>query len=384
MASIDTNIADRLPDVPKMTNVDVHTHLYPPSLVELLRSRTKVPYVRSFDAAEGERLIILPSEDASTSTSRGRPFGPDYYDVSRKMSFMKVHGIDISVLSLANPWLDWVAAEYAAETAKMVNDDFETLCASQPGKLYAFATLPLSGTVEEIVAEIARLKTLKYCRGVVMGTSGVGQGLDDLKLEKIWAALEKEEMMLFLHPHYGLPSEVFGPRNAEYGHVLALAMGFPMETTIAVTRMLLSGVFDRFPKLKCLLAHSGGTLPFLAGRIESCIAHDAHLKKEGKLEHRRELWDILRTNIYLDAVIYSELGLNAALDASGGDRIMFGTDHPFFPPLEEDDHDREWPSVTSNLAAMINTFGEDEAGGIDLMGGNALRVLGIECIQSKE
>jgi predicted TIM-barrel fold metal-dependent hydrolase len=153
------------------------------------------------------------------------------------MDFMKVHGIDISIVSLANPWLDWVAADSAAETAKMVNDDFEALCASQPGKLYSFATLPLSGTMEEIVSEISRLKTLSYCRGVVMGTSGVGEGLDDVKLEEVWKALEEKEMMLFLHPHYGLPEGVFGPRAGNYGHVLALAMGFPMETTIAVTRM---------------------------------------------------------------------------------------------------------------------------------------------------
>ena len=117
---------------------------------------------------------------------------------------------------------------------------------------------------------------------------------------------------------------MYGPRSNDYGHVLPLALGFPLETTIAVTRMLLSGVFDRFPKLKILIAHSGGTLPFLAGRIESCIAHDAHLKKEKKLEHRRELWDILKNNIYLDAVIYADVGLKAAVDASGADRLMFG------------------------------------------------------------
>lgn len=83
----------------------------------------------------------------------------------------------------------------------------------------------------------------------------------------------------------------------------------------------MSGVFDRYKSLYVLLAHSGGTLPFLAGRIESCIAHDSHFKSQGKLEQRRDLWDVLKTNIYLDAVVYSELGVNAAIDASGGDRF---------------------------------------------------------------
>lgn len=107
--------------------------------------------------------------------------------------------------------------------------------------------------------------------------------------------------------------------------MLPLALGFPLETTIAVTRMLLAGSFDRFPKLSVLIAHSGGTLPFLAGRIESCIQHDAHLVNEGRTANRRNIWDVLKNNIYLDAVIYAETGLKAAVDASGADRLMFGT-----------------------------------------------------------
>ena len=88
--------------------------------------------------------------------------------------------------------------------------------------------------------------------------------------------------------------------------------------------MLLAGVFDRHSKLQLLLAHSGGTLPFLAGRLESCIAHDAHLKKLGRIECRRDVWDVLKTNILLDAVAYSSLTLRAAVEASGGDRVLFG------------------------------------------------------------
>lgn len=87
--------------------------------------------------------------------------------------------------------------------------------------------------------------------------------------------------------------------------------------------MILSGVFDRHPKLSFLLAHSGGTLPFLAGRIESCIAHDAYLMTHHP--ERRNIWDILEKNILLDAVIYSEVGLKAAVDVAGADRVLFGT-----------------------------------------------------------
>ncbi|KAB8360579.1 hypothetical protein FH972_024319 [Carpinus fangiana] len=310
-----------------MVTVDVHTHVYPPSYIELLKRRDQVPKVREVPGTDVARLIILPGEDdASTpSTARGRPVGPEYWDIDRKLAFMDKHGITVSVISLANPWLDFLPAGEAASMAKTLNAEVDQTCRSHKGRLFAFATLPLSAPVEVIVEEVLHIKQdLDYTRGVIMGTSGLGKGLDDPALDAVWKALEETQQLIFLHPHYGLPGDVYGPQKDNYGHVLPLALGFPLETTIAVTRMILSGVFDRFPELQVLLAHSGGTLPFLAGRIESCIAHDAHLKKLGKIEGRRTVWKVLKTNIYLDAVIYGEVGLKAAVDASGADRLMFG------------------------------------------------------------
>ena len=172
------------------------------------------------------------------------------------------------------------------------------------------------------------------------------------------------------------------------GHVLPLALGFPLETTIAVTRMYLAGVFDRHPKLQMLLAHSGGTLPFLAGRIESCIAHEREFIVNGgdKPGPERSIWEVLEENLYLDAVIYGEPGLRAAIasaEAAGGegvDRLMFGTDHPFFPPLGEegDKEDAKWLSVESNLKAVDGVVGSESEKRGKILGGNAVRVLGLE------
>ncbi|KAJ4983755.1 amidohydrolase [Stagonosporopsis vannaccii] len=359
--------------------VDIHTHVYPPKYMDLLRSRTTVPYVRNFpDAPDSSRLIILPGEDdpSMPSTSRGRPIGSEYYDISEKIAFMDQHKIDKSVISLANPWLDFLPAEEAGTKAVEINDDVNEQCGLFPGRLYFFGTLPLSSDTDTIVKEIERLSTLKYARGVILGTSGLGSGLDDTRLDPVYAALQKHNQLIFLHPHYGLPASVYGPRASEYGHVLPLALGFPLETTIAVTRMLLSGVWDRHTGLNVLLAHSGGTLPFLAGRIESCILHDGHLKAHGKTENRRDVWEVLKTNIYLDAVIYSEVGLNAAVEASGADRLLFGTDHPFFPPLEADA--KEWHSVNANYGAISKAFTGSDEKAQGVLGGNAVRILRLE------
>jgi predicted TIM-barrel fold metal-dependent hydrolase len=287
---------------------------------------------------------------------------------------MNTHNIDISVISLANPWLDWVPASEAAKAAQAINDEVNALCGEFPGRLFAFATLPLSGGKDVIVREIERLNELKFMRGIILGTTGLGKGLDDPELLPIFEASQQAKLPIFLHPHYGLPSSVWGGRANDYGHVLPLALGFPLETTIAVSRMILAGIFEKVPELQMILAHSGGALPFLAGRIESCIEHDAHLKAEGKLgKGRKTVWEVLKKNIYLDAVIYGEIGLKAAIQASGEDRVMFGTDHPFFPPLGGGGG--EWQSVETNFEAIQGALGTGNKESEGALGGNAARVL---------
>ncbi|KAL4795981.1 hypothetical protein BDV19DRAFT_361865 [Aspergillus venezuelensis] len=377
--------------------VDVHTHVYPPAYMQMLRERKIVPYVHDPSYSNADpRLIILSSDDDSSIPldQRGRPVDASYWDINVKLSFMKQHGINTSVISLANPWLDFVEPAEAKMWAERINDDLEATCAGvnkaadPEGQLtldaketfFAMGALPLSASSDVVVEEIKRLKTLPHLRGVIMGTSGLGKGLDDSTLDPVWSALQETDTLMFLHPHYGLPDEAFGgpESTGRYGHVLPLALGFPLETTIAVTRMLLSGVFDRFPRLKILLAHSGGTLPFLAGRIESCILHERKfISGGGNVQGpQRSVWDVLKTNIYLDAVVYGKPGLEAAMAASGSDRLMFGTDHPFFPPLDSKESD--WPSVTKNYKAIHATFETNSETVADVLGCNAARILNLK------
>ncbi|KAB5570303.1 hypothetical protein GE09DRAFT_1283440 [Coniochaeta sp. 2T2.1] len=373
--------------------VDIHTHMYPPAYVKILESRSTIPLVRDFPGYPDPRLILLEAEvpslgvaavtdssSSNTTTSThvpGRPLTKHYSSLEQKIHFMDTHNIAISVISLANPWLDFLSAEESGPQATSINASFSSMCAQHPGRLYFFATLPLTAPLPTILDSITSASNLPYCRGVILGTSGLGKGLDDPDLLPIFEALADANLTVFLHPHYGLPNEVWGPlASSNYGHVLPLALGFPMETTIAVARMYLAGVFDAVRDLRMILAHGGGTLPFLAGRIESCVLHDGHLVREGKVNAgRRTVWDVLREQIYLDAVIYSEVGLKAAIDAAGSaDRLMFGTDHPFFPPLTGDEEGK-WESVTLNAEAVDKAVGRGSEAARGIMGGNAVRVL---------
>ena len=291
---------------------------------------------------------------------------------------MKTHHITTSVISLANPWLDFLSPEEGAPWAQKVNNELEDICSSSENSLYAFATLPLSASPSDIVAEIRRLNSLSHIRGVILGTTGLSQGLDDPALEPVWSALESAKLLIFLHPHYGLPASVYGPRASEYGHVLPLSLGFPMETSIAFTRMWLSGVFDRHAELKVLIAHAGGTVPFLSGRINSCVQHERHFPENegGSRGPKRGLKKVLRENVWLDAVVYSAPGVRAAVEVVGKDRVLFGTDHPFFPPLEEGTE--EWMSVGTNVEAVKAAFGEDEEGAKGVLGKTAVELLGLD------
>ena len=320
---------------------------------------------------------------------------------------MHTHSIDYSVLSLANPWLDFLPAQEGANVARKINDEMNGICEAQNQgsgelgertkwkRLYAFGTLPLSAPVKEVVVEVERLQRMRWIRGVILGTTGLGSGLDDPALNPVWVALTSvasfsPNFLVFIHPHYGLPTSVFGPaeRECQSGHVLPLSLGFPMETTIAFVRMYLSGVFERYPELKILLAHAGGCVPFLAGRVESCVLHERTGRKRSL-----SIWDVLKKNVWLDGVIYSEVGLKAAVQAVGRERVLFGTDHPFFPPLEDDEHEEGerrgegsqrgeestlWKSVSMNVDAVQRIFVGDEEGAAMVLGGNAVTLLGLD------
>ncbi|GAA5866327.1 hypothetical protein JCM1840_004087 [Sporobolomyces johnsonii] len=394
--------------------VDVHSHVYPPSYMELMRKRAQTPkIIKGVDG--GERVVLLKEEEGKGANSKGRPVGPQYWDRDEKIKFMDTHGIDVTVVSLANPWLDFLEPIEAIQAAHDLNLDVQSYCASfapsssssssfsplTAKRLFAFGSLPLVPGIEtkKVVEAVEQIKGLSYLRGVVMGTKGIGKGLDDPEMEPIWEAIAAAGLVVFVHPHYGIEN-AFGEQDN--GHVLALGLGFPFETTIAIARLILAGVLDRHPTLKLLLAHSAGALPALSSRLSSCVVHDPHVKDRLQHDFRYYLGQM-----WYDAVTYGpdELALvervvsrangfegkeeqiefvdrvtsRAAAPLGsfpGVDRIMFGTDHPFFPPL--DGEGTRWKSVDENLEAIAGVAGWGADERAKVMGGNAVELFELE------
>ena len=102
---------------------------------------------------------------------------------------------------------------------------------------------------------------------------------------------------------------------------------------------------------------------------------------EGKGEEE-SIWDVLKRNVWLDGVVYSAIGVKAAMEAVGEERVLFGTDHPFFPPLggdgEAQGEGEEWASVKMNVEALKSAFGNNIKGMEGVLGRNAIELLELE------
>jgi aminocarboxymuconate-semialdehyde decarboxylase len=345
--------------------IDIHSHIYPATWISLLQSRHAPPFIDT----KANMLVNRPGVT-------GKPLLPVLNDVATKIQFMDQHGIDISILSLGNPWLDFLVTQderaEAGRVARSINSEMEDMCCIHSGRLYYFAVLPLTAPLETVLDIIETLPTQPHCRGVVMGYAGFGPGIDDSSFVPVLKALARVNMPIFFHPNYGLPNDVFGPCCGSHGQVLPVSLGFTTETTVAFTRMYLANIFEQVPTLQIMLPHAGGTLPSVIGRIEACIANDKTWQSRLSSDaSRRSLRDVLKRNVYLDGITFDSGALRAAAEAVGIDRVMFGTDHPLFPSLREDG---QYDAMVRNRDAVAECFGTGTDEYQDVMGQNALNV----------
>ncbi len=294
--------------------VDIHTHYYPRDYIDRLSQRSEIPKV--VRDADGDHFVIFADEEKVAGATR--PIDEHFFRLEKKLEFMDQHGIERAVISIGNPWVDFLDGDEEISWATRLNDEIELACAAQQ-RFLGLGVVPFH-SVEAACDVVGRINELPHVRGVIMGTCPGGRHLDDETLEPFWAAAEEENLPIFMHPHYTLGSEWM----VGYGHAPLLALGFTFETTAAVTRLILGGVLERHPKLRFILAHAGGTLPFLAGRLDACTKVDENAKRN----LHKPFSEYLRM-MYFDGVAYHAPSVRCALDLVGPERILFGTDHPF-------------------------------------------------------
>ncbi len=241
--------------------VDIHSHLYPRWYIERLKERTEIPMVRGEEGSE--RFVIFPDEQTQGSGG-GRGMTDDYWSVDTKLAFMDRHGIDRAIVSLGNPWFDPFPDEAGLTGARRLNDDFAELAERTHGRITGMGAFPGHG-IEAVVTVIDEVAQRDGLAGAVSGTRIAGHTLDDRALDPVWAALDRTGVPLLLHPHSGSAMDEL----AGFGHALPVAVAFPLETTVALARLVMAGVLHRHPGLRIVASHGGGTLPYLAGRLDA-------------------------------------------------------------------------------------------------------------------
>lgn len=327
--------------------VDVHTHVYPRTYLDALATRDELPCVS--DRVGDAGLFKIFPDDA------GREITPDYWSLESKLDYMDAAGIDRSVVSLGNPWLDPFGAAQSLELADRLNAEMAEYEEATAGRVVAMGCLP-SGSVDDVVATIETIAQTRGLYGVATGTRIAGMLFDDPRLEPVWGAFARYGIAVLVHPHYGVGVE----ETDGYGHALQLALSFPYETTLALTKLVMSGVLDRHPDLRILGSHGGGTLPYLAGRLDGCWSPDSVARSVRELAPSTGF-----EKLYLDALVYHPRALAAAIELVGVEKVMFGTDHPF-----------AIADPAQNIGA-IHAVVADERDRAAVLSGNAIALFGL-------
>lgn len=293
----------------KALTVDIHCHISTPEcepLVKDLFSLEKEPFL--FFASPETREINqrLFAEWASKLTAPEERFK----DMDRM-------GIDVQAISpLPTQYYYWTEGELGLQLARMQNERVAEVVRAYPTRFVGMGTLPLQD-VERAVQELERVVKELGLRAVEISSNVNGVDFDDPRFEKFFAKAEELDVLLFIHP-LGFTD---GRRLRDY--YLTNVIGQPLDSTVAVSRLIYGGVLERHPQLKICVAHGGGYLPFYAGRMD----HAYQVRPECQHFITRPPSTYLR-QLYFDTVLYREESLAYLVKQMGSGHVLLGTDYP--------------------------------------------------------
>jgi aminocarboxymuconate-semialdehyde decarboxylase len=302
--------------------IDVHAHHVPPDFLRRVReaaARTAFPHVAVEDVESGGVRFKIGDEPAT------RPVAPGLIKLDARAETLAGRAI---VAQLNGGWLDIfgysLPPDEGAAWSAFLNDTLaDSLAAASTTavKYVGLATVPLqSGALA--AAELARAVAAGYA-GAMIGTwipsADGGRDLDDPDLEPFWAQAAALDVPIMVHPVFaGGGSD---KRIHDFG--LANAVARPNETALAMSRLLYAGVLERHPALRLIIAHGGGALPAVMGRLAR--NYDV-LRAAGELVADPMLGF---KKLYFDSVVFSPRTLRALLDVARPDAVMLGSDDPF-------------------------------------------------------
>ena len=256
---------------------------------------------------------------------------------------------------LVSPWVRLLPFEHplaeARDICRVQNDALAALVAARPDRFSALGAVPLQ---DPATAAGDLLKLLADGLAGVELTPGIaGRYLGDDAFEPFWEAAEDAGAVLFVHPATrGLALPVFG----EY--YLWNSVANPVETATAAAHLVTAGVLERHPRLKIVLAHGGGALWAVRGRLRR-----AHTQVPAARSRLREPPDASLARFYHDTVTHNPVLLRRLIEDAGPDHVLLGSDRPF---------DMGTDDPVGDVRALALPAGDEAA----VLGGNAARLLG--------
>jgi aminocarboxymuconate-semialdehyde decarboxylase len=291
-----------------MTVIDVHTHMFTPKWLALLKE-------------EGGEYNIQTRPDGQDEVFRGNtPVvipQKGHFDWDLRIQHMDKAGIDVSVCSLTCPNVYWGGEAVSVRAAREANDNFADAQSRFEDRIRWFTSLPWEYP-QRAVEELER-SCANGASGVMVLANVAGRSLTDPVFAPVWAAIDERALPVLVHPTD--PPGVDAMDMTKFD--LSWSVGFMFDTTLAVTRMIFEGFFDKYPNLKLIASHGGGTLPYLVGRFEK----GDEVEIPSRRQMKRKPTDYLR-HIYYDSITYDVRSLKYLISIVGDDHVMLGTDWP--------------------------------------------------------
>jgi len=312
--------------------IDCQSHLFCEEMLGLMERRSTAPTVFVED---GVRMVRMGDWL--------RKVPPHYLDVDAKLAAMDAAGVERAALSINDPGPEWFGADGPA-VARVANDFVAGIVARHPRRFFGLCVLPLQD-IQASLVELDRCVDDLGMKGVLLYTNLAGRFPDELEFRPLFARAEKLGLPLLLHPAKPVTIEQVK------AYEMTSALGNMFDNTIALTRIIMSGILDEFPDLKLVCPHLGGALPFLIGRVD----HQTQVLKRGPKNLRHAPSEYLR-RVWFDIVSPLPLAMKFAYEFMGPDRLLFASDHPWVEPkLIRDAFDAaEMPADDREKIASLN------------------------------
>lgn len=330
--------------------VDIHCHMMTVAARELIEEHYSPDTILAHEPYD----LYAGEATRAHNNNLGPTLMPKLQGTQQRVKDMDAMRVDVQILaSFVSQNYYWTEADLGLALTRLQNDRLAEAVSEHPDRFEAIGTLPMQHTASAI-AELERCVDTLGFKGVQICSNIDGKDLDDPRFLSFWQRAEELDAVVLIHPS-GFTE---GRRLDDW--FLINTIGNPMDSTIALHRLIFSGRLAQLPDLKLLVAHGGGYAPFYSARMD----HAWQTRPEARVNVDQPPSTYLE-NIYFDTMVFAPRELGHLIDFAGVDHVLLGTDYPF--DMGEDDP----IGLTGQVAGLSD---QDRAA---IRGGNAASVFGL-------